>query len=227
MHRPPLPQVFTAVPAGGNMVKPERSLWGNAQMLRALRRLTDSLGRGRVVAALAVPTLALMSLFNLHPAAVPYLVKAGDGVPPLDIQFGYGPAEVHSLLSTYGVEGRHRYAQFLAVDMVYALCYGPFLAGLLRLALRPPLASAASRWNDLCLLPLFAGAADCVENLCILGLLALYPTVPPALAYTASVATAVKWTLAAFAIVAILIALGVRLFVRGRPPNDPVSESPR
>src|SRR3954453_19199669 len=109
-------------------------------MMDRMHRLTERLARWPVVAILAVPSFGLMGVFNFHPAMVPALLKAGDGAPPLDIQFGYGPQEVQSLLTTYGIEGRQRYATFLAVDLVYAVCYGLFLAGLLRLALRPPVA---------------------------------------------------------------------------------------
>jgi hypothetical protein len=198
-------------------------------MLNAIRRLTERLARGRVLALLAVPTLALFAVFNFHPSAVPYLQQAGNGVPPLDIQLGYGPQDVRSLLTTYGAEGRQRYALFLAADIVFAVCYGLFLAGLLRFALRPPVARADSRWNDLCLLPLLAGAADCVENVSILVFLAVYPAVPPALAYLASAATLVKWSLAAAGIVAILVAFGLRLAAwrTGRTAAPPAVDSER
>jgi hypothetical protein len=176
-----------------------------------LRRFTERLADWRLVAVLAVPTLALFCIFNFHPAAVPFLVRAGNGVPPLDVQMGYGPQEVQSLLTTYDVDGRERYHLFLIADTVFAVCYGLMLTGLLRLLLRPPVAAAGSRWNDLSLCCLFAGAADCLENVCILILLSIYPATPPVLVYTASVATILKWSLAAVGIVTILFATGVRL----------------
>jgi hypothetical protein len=180
-------------------------------MTNWLLPITDRLARGRIVAILAVPTIVLFCIFNFHPGAVPYLQKAGAGVPPLDMQLGYGPQDVHSLLTTYDVAGRERYRLFLIADLLFAICYGLLLAGLLRLALRPPVAPPGSRWNNLCLLPLIAGAADCVENLTILVLLGIYPAAPPMLAYTASAATLVKWSLAAAGILAILIGFGIRL----------------
>jgi hypothetical protein len=195
-------------------------------MINQLRRLTERVSRGWIVAALAVPSILLFALFNFHPAAVPALLKAGNGTPPLDIQLGYGPSEVQSLLTTYGTEGRQRYAAFLAVDLVFAVCYGLFLAGLLRLALRPPVTRADSRWNDLCLIPLFAGAADCVENVCILIFIAIYPTSPGPLAYVASTATLVKWTLAAIALLSILIAFVVRAYLWATFPKSVSNESP-
>lgn len=132
-------------------------------------------------------------------------------MPPLDIQLGYGPRDVDSLFSNYGVEGRQRYALFLLADLAFAACYGLLLAGLLRLALRPPVATVNSRWNDLCVLPLLAACGDIVENLSILGLLAVYPSLPAMLVYLASVATIIKWSAAAIGIAAILIAFGARL----------------
>jgi hypothetical protein len=184
-----------------------------------LRQLTEWLARWRIVAILAVPTLILFSIFNFHPAAVAALLKQGDGVPPLDMQLGYGPQEVHSLFSTYGSEGRQRYEIFLVVDFAFAACYGLLLTGLLRLALRPPVLVADSRWNYLCLLPLLAGTADCVENLIILALLGLFPSIPPVLAYMASFTTIVKWSSAVVGILAIIIAFGLRLVLwfRGQP----------
>ena len=192
-----------------------------------LRRFTERLASWRLVAVLAVPTLALFCIFNFHPAAVPYLVEAGKGMQPLDIQIGYGPREVQSLLTTYDVDGRERYRLFLIADTVFAVCYGLMLTGLLRLLLRPPVAAAGSRWNDQCFVWLFAGAADCLENVCILILLGIYPVTPPALVYTASVATIVKWSLAAVGMVAILFATGVRLARRTgrRRPGDALSGS--
>jgi hypothetical protein len=185
-------------------------------MIDRLRKLTDWLGQWRVIAILFIPTLALFCLFNFHPAMVPALVAAGDGVPPLDMQLGYGPQDVESLLTTYGVDGRQRYVRFLLVDMVFAACYGLLFAGLLRVALRPPLVPVASRWNDLCLVALLAGAADCSENLGILALIGLYPYVPPTLALAASCFTLIKWTLAAVGIVSIVAAFGARLFLRAK-----------
>jgi hypothetical protein len=196
-------------------------------MINSLRRLTERVSRGWIVAALAVPSVLLMALFNFHPAAVPALLKAGNGTPPLDIQLGYGPADIESLLTTYGTEGRQRYAAFLAVDLVYAVCYGLFLAGLLRLLLRPPVSRADSRWNDLCLLPLFAGAADCVENVSILILIGIYPTVPAPLAYLASTATLVKWTLAAIALLSILVAFVARMYLWATLPRRGADATPR
>jgi hypothetical protein len=176
-----------------------------------LRRLTDRLANWRVIAVLALPTLTLFGIFNFHPAAVPYLVRAGKGMQPLDIQIGYGPRDVQSLFTNYDVDGRQRYRVFLIVDTIFAVCYGLMLTGLLRLLLRPLVASAVSRLNDLPLLCLFAGAADCLENSCILVLLGIYPATAPVLVYSASVATMVKWSLAAVSIVAILVTAGVRL----------------
>jgi hypothetical protein len=189
-----------------------------------MRRLIDRLASWRAVALLAVPTLLLFCVFNFHPAAVPYLQQAGGGAPPLDMQLGYGPQEVHSLLTAYGEPGRQRYALFLAADLVFAVCYGLLLAALLRMALRPPLLPAGSRWNDLSLIPLLAGAADCVENSCILLLLGLFPSVPPALAYLASTATLVKWSMAAVGILSIVIASVVRLVLSARRPQGPPLE---
>jgi hypothetical protein len=196
-----------------------------------MRRLADWLARWRVVALLAVPTLTLFGIFNFYSGAVPYLQEAGQGVPPLDIHFfGYGPDEVQSLFTTYDVDGRQRYRLFLLVDLVYAASYGLMFTGLLRMALRPPVVAAASRWNDLCFLPLLAGACDCVENLSILMLLGTHPTTPPALVYLASAATVAKWSLAAAGLVSLLTASGMRLacLVRCRHLRaglpEPVSE---
>jgi hypothetical protein len=182
-------------------------------MNNRLRQLTDWLGRWPIVAILALPTLVLFCLFNFYPAMVPNLLKASAGVPPLDMQLGYGPEDVQSLLSSYGVEGRQRYAQFLVADLAFAVCYGLWLAGLLRLLLRP-LVSSDSRWNDLCLLPLLAGAADLGENLSILAMLHLYPAVPHGLAYAASGLTLAKWSMAAAGIASIFVAIGMRLVLR-------------
>jgi hypothetical protein len=187
-----------------------------------IRLLPEQLARWRVVAILAVPTLVLLSIFNFHPAAVPALLQAGKGTPPLDMQLGYGPQGVHSLLTTYGSDGRQRYVIFLVADLVYAVCYGLLLTGLLRLALRPPVTAPGSRWNYLCWVPLLAGAADCVENLCILTLLSIYPAVPAVLTYTASSATLAKWSLAAVGILAIIVAFGIRLALSSRLAAGPI-----
>jgi hypothetical protein len=171
-----------------------------------MRQRIERLARWPVVALLAVPTLGLFITFNFHPAMMPLLLRLGGGVPPPDVRLGYGTAEVRALLNTYGVEGRQHYRLFLAADLVFALCYGLFLAASLRLALRPLVPAAASRWNNLCLLPLAAAAADCVENGCMLALLGTYPDAPAALAYAASAATITKWLWAAAGIGAILSA---------------------
>ncbi|HLN32513.1 MAG TPA: hypothetical protein VK395_32595 [Gemmataceae bacterium] len=185
-------------------------------MTNLIRQWLERLASWPVVAVLAVPTLGLFLFFNFHPSMVPYLQQVGAGAAPLDMQLGYGPQDVQKLFISYGAEGRERYGLFLTIDMVFAISYGLFLATSLRCALRPPVATAESRWNDLSFLPLCAAAADCTENLCILLLLSVYPAVPAALAYTASTATIVKWLLAAISIVLILIAVGIRLTWRTR-----------
>jgi hypothetical protein len=174
--------------------------------------LLDRLACWQIVAALAVPAVSIMLLFNFHPAGVPRLLEFGGGVRPLDAQLGYGPGDVYSLLTKYGGEGRRHYALFLAVDMVYAVSYGLFLAGLLRIVLRALGIRAGSSWNYLCVLPIAAGSADCIENASFLVLLAAYPDVPLAVVYIASAATALKWLLAAVSILLILAGSSVLLF---------------
>jgi hypothetical protein len=75
------------------------------------------------------------------------------------------------------------------------------------------------------LLPLVAGAADCVENVSILIFIAIYPTSPGPLAYVASTATLVKWTLAVIAILSILIAFVVRAYLWATLPKSVSNES--
>jgi hypothetical protein len=188
-------------------------------MATRVQRFLEWLGQWRTVAVLAVPTLGLFAIFNFHPAAVPALLHLSGGVPPLDLQLAYGPAEVTSLLTAYGVEGRQRYGVFLAADTFFAVCYGLFLAGLLRLILRSLVPNTESGWHYVALLPLFAGVADCLENVSILTLLGAYPDAPPALVYTASTATLVKWLLASAGIFAILVALGLRVVCLIRNPR--------
>jgi hypothetical protein len=185
-------------------------------MTQWIQKMFEKIVRWQAVAVLAVPMLGLFGVFNFHPAVVPALLKLSGGVPPLDMQWAYGPQEITSLFSAYGIEGRQRYAIFLVADLLFAASYGLFFAALLGLLLRPLAPLQASRWNLVVLLPLFTAAADCVENISILALLGAYPRIPIALAYTASIAIITKWLLAGAGICAILIVAGLHLACRVR-----------
>uniref|UniRef100_A0A383VCK2 Uncharacterized protein n=1 Tax=Tetradesmus obliquus TaxID=3088 RepID=A0A383VCK2_TETOB len=106
---------------------------------------------------------------------------------------GYTAADVESLLSKYGPEGRTTYALYEALDLaVFMWSYAAVLSMMLSVTAAVAPFEVLKLAN---LLPWAAAAADAVENSIILAMLATYPQHVAAVAPLAVTASAAKWTL--------------------------------
>lgn len=123
------------------------------------------------------------------------------------------PAEVVRIANGLGTDGRRGTAIITAVlDSFFPLAYGAALAfGSAWLLAR---VDAPKRIRALRFLPLVGAAFDYVENACILLLLCFFPDAN-AVAGPLAVFTAGKW-LCIFASIAVTLAAGAWLLVRGR-----------
>jgi len=112
---------------------------------------------------------------------------------PLDLRFWYEPSVVFATFDALGADGRYRYlVGTLTLDVVYPLIYSSMFAVWLSVLLPQDTRSACA----LRLLPFAILAADLLENSSIALLLAIYPQHLDILAWSATVFTASKWSLA-------------------------------
>ena len=131
-----------------------------------------------VVLALAVGSFAAL---NRIAAGFPPL--AG-GALPFDLQNGLAVADVYAQLAGWSPGARSRYYAFSAVDWLFPLAAGLFLAATVAFCLRRSLPRAWDWVTARRLLPLLlvGTACDWLENVFALLAVALYPAESPLLA---------------------------------------------
>lgn len=173
-----------------------------------------------LVAAVAVGSFSiLMRIGGAFPAV------AG-GAAPFDLQNDLAAGDVHRQLSGWTPAARQLYLIFSAVDWVFPLAAGLFLAATIAFCLRTALHRAYQWLATRTLLPLLLvpTACDWIENVFAMATVATYPDGPAWLPVALVVARQAK--LATLAVVQplmaglVLYAAGRWLVSRWRPPAD-------
>src|SRR5579884_3602640 len=122
-----------------------------------IENIVDRIATRRGLWVFGCATACLFLFFNVSPFGVPrfrqYTHIPGPGAGMLDLQFACSPERIYRLLAEYGDGGRHYYFFLLAVDFVFPVVYGLFLAAVLRVFARRAF-SSDSRWMNLYVIPL-------------------------------------------------------------------------
>jgi hypothetical protein len=167
--------------------------------------------------------LAILTLFYvlfpavILPAAEAQLKAYSGGFGPIDLLFGYTPAQVFEMVAAYGEEGRAFYRTLeLTLDVIYPIAYTMFFSALLT-AVLPRAFPHRPAAHHLALLPLPAFLIDMAENIGIVTMLSQYPTQSETVAQISSLLTTAKWLWFGAIILTLLIGLtawGFRRFTR-------------
>ncbi len=167
----------------------------------------------RIYNHLASSRLAL--LFTALAGFFFWLLTRGVGsLPPgapsiFDLQLAFTVARFQSVMGQWGETAMQAYVHSMWLDYLYPIAYALALSAWIAVLTRRP-SQPPPRWQlTLFSLPFLAAALDYVENTVHLLMLAVLHATPAALVLLASLAAAVKWTLAAVSILAIL-ALALR-----------------
>ncbi len=112
---------------------------------------------------------------------------------PLDLRLFYAPSEVYATLRAMNPYARDMYGLWSLLDLAFPPLYVAFLGGLLR-RLR-----GDGTWR----IAAGIGLADWIENAAILAALQAFPRPVALAAWTAAVATPLKWGLTAVCAVAL------------------------
>ncbi len=160
--------------------------------------------------------LASELLFNavILPAQQARLEAASGGVGPIDLNLFYTPAQVYSMVESYGAAGRAAYRAFeLTGDILYPIVYTLFFSLLLTWLFQRGFApdSPVQRLN---ILPLATWLFDLFENLGIVAMLSIFPSTPAWLAWTAASFTLLKWM--SVAAIVLLLLLGLVMAIKNR-----------
>ena len=140
-------------------------------------------------------------------------------LPVLDLQFFYTPEKAYEILSAYTPAMRQASAYGrLTADMVYPLVYGFMLSFLIILTFGR--AFANKRITDAAILIPWSGVlGDYIENIALSILYLQYPTELTPVAWIASIATLLKWTLIGISFLLALIG-GVKLVLKRLRTSD-------
>ncbi|MBM3180143.1 MAG: penicillin acylase family protein [Chloroflexi bacterium] len=126
------------------------------------------------------------------------------GAPSIfDLQLAFTPQRFQFVMEQWGEAAMQNYVTGMWMDYIYPVAYSLALAGFIAwLTVRPN--QPPARWHlTLFSLPLIAGLLDWVENTLHLVMLAVLHSTPFVLVFIASLAAAIKWTLAVISILAI------------------------
>jgi len=155
--------------------------------------------------------IALMAVIPFNALLFPLLMRQitaqSGGIGMLDITLGYLPQSAIRAVEAYGTSGRTWYliAQWTA-DLLFPIAY-TFLFSLLLASLYRRAFSPDSPFQNLRWAPIGMMGFDYLENITISLLLILFPNSPLALTVIASIASLLKWVLAATAGIALLVGL--------------------
>ncbi|WP_045235210.1 hypothetical protein [Deinococcus pimensis] len=108
------------------------------------------------------------------PFSLSALGKVVPGAVPLDVRFHYPPAEVDTLLTTLGVEGRRAYERILVADTLYPVLFALVQVLALRLSARALRWSGV--WRALVWVPVVPLLLDLLENTLLWQALLSFPT---------------------------------------------------
>lgn len=173
----------------------------------------------RLYHRLASPRLAL--LFTALAGLLFWLLSRGlANLPPgapniFDLQLAFSAEKFQSVLAAWGETNVRAYVSGMWLDYLYPIAYAlalsSWLAVLARQTGRPPSRSILT----LFWFPFLTALLDYVENSLHLLMLAVLHTFPPAPVFLASLAAAIKWTLAGLSVFAILALTMRRTLVKG------------
>ena len=133
------------------------------------------------------------------------LANLPSGAPTIfDLQLAFTAEKFQAVLAAWGEQNIASYVNGMWLDYLYSIAYALALASLIAwLTSRPR--GEPQRWQLLLFsLPFIAGLLDWVENSLHLLMLGVLRAFPSALVFFASLAAAVKWTLAGLSILVIL-----------------------
>ncbi len=173
-----------------------------------LQRLADGLDRwssGWTI-ALSVALYAFYLASVMPAQSLESQAYAGNWGGP-DRHFFYTPGELYAQVATWGEAGRQQYINFrLGLDIGFALTYAAFLITITSVAVRRawPGNEGRRRLNLVALVPM---TCDLLENSLGIGLVAAFPGRLDALAWLATVVTALKWLSLAVAHVVLVYCL--------------------
>ncbi len=137
---------------------------------------------------------ALFFLLLMIFYSVPLVRSHANGMTILDMKFGgYPPNYAYSLFKKLGPNGRNAYLFVqIPLDMIYPLMFGIAFSLILTNIFRRAFKSKNVIQNFNIIL-FFVSLFDYMENICIITMLISYPSFSPALAFTTSVFTTVKF----------------------------------
>ena len=143
----------------------------------------------------------------LFPLLTQRIKTLSGGVETLDVTLGYLPKTALQAVEAYTSAGRTWYlitqwTADLLFPIAYTLLFSLLLASLYRRAFSPDSPFQGLRWA-----PIGMMGFDYLENITISLLLVSFPQSPMALAVVASIASLLKWVLAATAGIALLAGL--------------------
>ncbi|GAB4459351.1 MAG: hypothetical protein Kow0070_14210 [Anaerolineales bacterium] len=169
----------------------------------------------RLYTRLASPRLALT--FTALAGLLFWLLTRGLGsLPPgapsiFDLQLAFTAERFQFVMAQWGEAAMQTYVTSMWLDylspIAYALALSAWLAVLTRRADRAPSRPALALFAA----PFLAALLDYVENSLHLLMLAILHATPAALVFLASLAAAVKWTLAGVSVLAIVSLLVTRI----------------
>lgn len=155
--------------------------------------------------------LTLMAAIPFNALIFPLLMRQitaqSASIGMLDVTLGYLPQSALQAVEAYGASGRTWYlitqwTADLLFPITYTLLFSFLLASLYRRAFLPESPFQNLRWA-----PVGMMGFDYLENITISLLMLAYPNSPLALAVIASIASLLKWVLAATAGIAFLAGL--------------------
>jgi hypothetical protein len=139
------------------------------------------------------------------------MIASSGGNGPIDLLFFYTPAEVFSMVDSYGEDGRASYLTHeLTIDVIYPIVYTLFFALLITWLFQRGF-SPGSRMQKLNVVPFGAFLFDMLENVCIMIMLSAHPSQPVIVAWLGTVFTMIKWLFAVATILLILTGLVMAL----------------
>ncbi|MFZ5883786.1 MAG: penicillin acylase family protein [Chloroflexota bacterium] len=182
--------------------------------MSSLRRLHSTLASTR--RALTFTALAGFLFWLLTRG----LANLPPGAPTIfDLQLAFTAEKFQSVLAAWGEPNVRDYVSGMWLDFLYPLAYALALSSWLAVLTHRPDHPPARLTLTLFSAPFLAALLDYIENSLHLLMLTVLHETPAALVFLASLAAAVKWTLAGLAILLIFFLVLIRAF-RSLPPKE-------
>ena len=190
--------------------------------MKRFTKFIEKNSSGKKVLGLFIST-NLVYTFMLM-VTIPKTMEFSNGMKLLDMMpTGYDLNYVSKLFSLLGENGRLTYlTNQIPVDMIYPLLFGLSYCLLLGYFLKK-LNKLNSPYSFLSLLPIIAGIADYLENFGIIIMLKNYPEIKVTTVYATNIFSVIKsisTSLFFIALIAVLIALGIKVLNRKTGANN-------